>query len=276
MLLYSLRWRVLAVPFAAHAKVFPDPSHDTKARDLDIRKVDASLRGGSVRIDNHRRGSPEGRLDLFGVRSLWEKVLAIRGQTRGRSYHDLPLFVGHQQEDEPVGRTRRNRRSHGAVECPAFKLGCTKTNLRLYVTAEGTNGRKGLDELPKQKSAPPELRPTLKAGAASAAGQSFVVEVTSATRRPPGWGSTWSPRECSSARVAGRLLPLAAAARDAAALHPGDVLGGRVMQANASREAHGAASWSSRRGAERAMPWLGKGSGRSFAPALTAGEAHVA
>ena len=143
----------LAVPFAAHAKVFPDPSHDTKARDLDIRKVDASLRGGSVRITIIVAARPKDNSIYSAFVHCGKKSWQLAAK-RAAGHITIFLYslVTNTQTSltgefaEIAARTIR-------LNAPAFKLGCTKTNLRLHVTAKGTNGRKGLDELPKQKSA---------------------------------------------------------------------------------------------------------------------------
>lgn len=143
---------VLAIPLAAHAKVFPDPARDTKARDLDIRRMDASLRGGSVRIEIIVAARPKDDSIYSAFVHCGKKSWRFAAKrAAGAITISLRSLVTNKKTSlsgelaEFAARTVR-------LSVPAFKLSCTKANLRLYVTAAGTNGRNGLDELPKQKS----------------------------------------------------------------------------------------------------------------------------
>ena len=134
---------------AAQAKVFPAPSHDTQPQDLDIRKVDASVSAGSVHVKIIVAARTKDNAVYSAFVDCGKKSWQLSAK---RAAGDTTIFLfswnTNKQEDlegEIAGRTI-------TLSAPASKLGCTKANLRLYVTAEGTNGRNGIDQLPKQKS----------------------------------------------------------------------------------------------------------------------------
>jgi hypothetical protein len=141
---------VLSLPVAAQSKVFPDPAGDVKIRSLDIRKVDASVAGGTVSIKIILATRTQDNAFYGAYVSCGKKLWQIAAKRAAReTFYVLFDSVATQQTDlpgDPInGRTVR-------LTAPAAKLGCTKANFRFYASTEDlASGR--TDDVPAQKSA---------------------------------------------------------------------------------------------------------------------------
>lgn len=132
----------------AAAKVFPDPARDVKIPALDIRKVDVNVVGGEVSFKVILAGRTHGNASYAAYASCGKKLWQLSAdRAAGETAFSLFNWGTNKNEDLPGGSIDGRT---VILAAPADQLGCTKANLRFFVSTEDDPRNGG--KLPVKKS----------------------------------------------------------------------------------------------------------------------------